>query len=210
VETADGGGDFTGIVLAGGASTRMGRDKTRLLVGGRTLLENAIATVRQAGGRALVIGPPLPAEAIGGAARIDDAPLGEPAGPLRALCCGLQAAGGEAIVLACDLPLVPWRFLRALVTALPGFDAVVPESGGRRHVLLAAYGPGALVAGLEARARGEASVRALLPRLKVRLLGEPDLAPFGGADILLNVNTPADAARAASWLDGRKGDTCRA
>lgn len=196
--------DFTGIVLAGGASSRMGRDKTGLRLGGRTLLEIALAAVERAGGRTLVIGPPRPAGTIGGALQVDDAPLGNPAGPLRALCCGLPIAGGTAIVLACDVPLLPWRLIRALLEALPGFDAVVPESGGRPHVLTAAYGPGALRAGLEARALGEASVRALLPRLKVRRLAESELLPFGGPDVLLNVNTPGDLARAAAWLEAHE------
>jgi molybdenum cofactor guanylyltransferase len=199
------GADFTGIVLAGGASTRMGRDKTGLILAGRTLLWRAIEIVRRAGGRALVIGPPRPPEAIDGASQIDDAFLGPPPGPLRALCRGLEAAGGEAIVLACDAPLVPPGFLRALLVALPGADAVVPECGGRKHVLTAAYGPGALRAGLEARARGEASVRAILKHLKVRFMGEDDLRPWGGADMLLNVNTPEDAAHAAARLGAAGG-----
>jgi molybdopterin-guanine dinucleotide biosynthesis protein A len=206
VKASDGGVDFTGIVLAGGASTRMGRDKTGLVLRGRTLLQIALATVRRAGGRPLVVGPPRPADAVGGAVQIDDAPLGEPAGPLRALCCGLEAAGGTAVVLACDVPLVPWRFLRALLQGLNGCDAVVPESGGMPHVLTAAYGPRALEAGLRARAQGEASVRALLPRIKVRRLAEDALVPFGGTDILLNVNTPGDAARAAAWLEAHEED----
>jgi molybdopterin-guanine dinucleotide biosynthesis protein A len=201
-------GDFTGIVLAGGASSRMGRDKTALMLDGLTLLRRAVDTVRRASGGALVIGPPRPAERVGGAPQIDDASLGEPAGPLRALCCGLEAAGGRAIVLACDVPLVPPGLLRALITALPEWDAVVPECDGTRHVLAAAYGPQALAAGLDARTRGEASVRAILPRLRVKFLGADDLRRWGGPGILLNVNTPEDLACAAARLgvgEGRSG-----
>jgi molybdopterin-guanine dinucleotide biosynthesis protein A len=200
-------GDFTGIVLAGGASSRMGRDKTALMLSGLTLLRRAIDTVRRAGGRAMVIGPPRPAEALGFAAQIDDASLGPPAGPLRALCCGLEAAGGTAIVLACDVPLVPPGFLRALFEALPQWDAVVPECGGTRHVLAAAYGPKALAAGLDARSRGESSVRAILPSFRVNFFDEGDLRPWGGPGILLNVNTPDDLEAAAARLGAVEGRT---
>jgi molybdopterin-guanine dinucleotide biosynthesis protein A len=202
---SDSRGDFTGIVLAGGASSRMGRDKTALRLAGLTLLHRAVDTVRRAGGRALVIGPPRPAEALGFAAQIDDASLGPPAGPLRALCCGLEAAGGTAIVLACDVPLVPPGLLRALLEALPEWDAVVPQCDGTRHVLAAAYGPQTLAAGLDARTRGEASLRAILPSLRVNFFGEDDLRPWGGPGILLNVNTPEDLEAAAARLGAVEG-----
>src|SRR6185295_19591714 len=48
---------WTGLVFAGGRSERMGRDKALLPLLGRTLLERAVAALREAGGTPLVLGP---------------------------------------------------------------------------------------------------------------------------------------------------------
>src|SRR5262245_32304052 len=93
---------FTGLVLAGGRSTRMGRDNAALPLAGRTLLLRAVETVRRAGGRPVSLGPPRPdGEGLGGRS-LDDA--GE--GPLPALHHGMAGTPGPWFALACDLPLL--------------------------------------------------------------------------------------------------------
>src|SRR6266446_2968166 len=56
-------GVWTGLVFAGGKSERMGRDKALVSIAGRTLLERAVATLREAGGTPLVLGAPREAAA---------------------------------------------------------------------------------------------------------------------------------------------------
>src|SRR5207245_7187345 len=107
---------WTGLILAGGRSLRMGRDKADLLLRGRTLLRRAVDRVREAGGEPLIVGPAGPESGTGSCRRIDEEPgagLEGRRGPLFALHHGLQVCGTRrAVALACDLPLVPARFLR--------------------------------------------------------------------------------------------------
>ena len=185
----------------------MGTDKALLEVGGRTLLLRAVDLVREAGGDPIVIGPPRPPAALGGARQADEAwgAAGQ-GGPLPALRHGLAlcGAGQAALALACDVPLVPASFLRFLVGAVPGWDAVVPRVAGDMHVLTAAYDPGACLAVLDrALARGTRAVHAVLGDLRVRFLDAEAIAPYGGAAILLNVNTPAEKEQAESALRER-------
>lgn len=87
-------------ILAGGQSRRMGRDKSRIIVAGKTLLQH----VRSA---ALATG--LPVRTI----RTDTVPR---CGPLGGVLTGLRRArNGWALFLSCDMPIVTPRLLGELV-----------------------------------------------------------------------------------------------
>jgi molybdopterin-guanine dinucleotide biosynthesis protein A len=195
---------FTGIILAGGRSTRMGRDKASIVLAGRTLLERAVAAVRRAGGTPLVLGPPRPDLDRLGAKLLDD----EGAGPLAALRMGLQAARGPAFALACDVPLLPSEAIAFLVAGLSPARAVVPQAAGKLQVLAAAYGEGALAAFDDAIAAGEASVQAAVQRLDPRVVPVEDLGAWGDERMFLNVNSPEDLRRVEALLPA--GDPGRA
>ena len=128
---------WTGLILAGGRSLRMGRDKALLRLGGRTLLERAVDLVRAAGGEPLIVAPERPGYSMGPVRRVDETGGGgEGAGPLPALRQGLMLCGCSGLVaLACDLPLLPAGLLSRLAAGLPGHDAVVPRAGGILQVL---------------------------------------------------------------------------
>jgi len=196
---------WTGLVLAGGASLRMGTDKALLTLGGRTLLERAVATVRRAGGRPLVVGPPRAAGAEARASRVDETDDGAAAsGPLRALLRGLREAArlGPVVALAVDLPFVPAALLRHLAGRVGDAQAVVPRVGGEWQVLTAAYTESCRAPFEAALGRGERSIHRVLPDLRVVEISEDEIAPFGGASVFLNVNTPADLERAVERLPG--------
>jgi len=207
---------FIGLVFAGGGSRRMGCDKAALVIGGVTLLERAIRTVRAAGGTPLVLTPPRPAAMLLGARPIDETDGGAPGGPLPALARGLReaTAGGPAtarsvmagpvVALACDLPRVPASLLRALVDAPGEWDAVVPRAGGILQVLAAAYRPACLPAIETALAAGDRSIHRWLGGVRLRVVEEEDLRPHGGPSIFANVNTPEDRVRVEAELAARQ------
>jgi len=187
---------WTGLVFAGGEGRRMGTDKAVLTIGDRTLLQHAVDRVRAAGGEPIVLGPTRGHDEVAGARQIDDRVDGVPQGPLLALQRGLLALAspGRAVALACDLPLVPAALLRHLAQAGEIWDAVVPRSGGELQVLSAAYGRECLPAIDRSIARGERAVHLFLKEVRHRVLEEDALQPFGGPEIFMNLNTPADLA----------------
>ncbi|HZM71227.1 MAG TPA: molybdenum cofactor guanylyltransferase [Candidatus Cryosericum sp.] len=187
---------WTGLVFAGGEGRRMGTDKAALTIGDRTLLQHAVDRVRAAGGEPIVLGPTRGHDEVAGARQIDDRVDGVPQGPLLALQRGLLALAspGRAVALACDLPLVPAALLRHLAQAGEIWDAVVPRSGGELQVLSAAYGRECLPAIDRSIDRGERAVHLFLKEVRHRVLEEDALQPFGGPEIFMNLNTPADLA----------------
>jgi molybdopterin-guanine dinucleotide biosynthesis protein A len=178
------------VVLAGGASRRMGEPKAGLELHGRPLLEHAVAAARAAGLEPVVLakpGDPLPAV---DAERWDEP--AEPRHPLTGIIAALERAGPQGIVaLACDTPFVRPALLDAL--AARTVTTLVRTPDGRLHPLPGRY---ADAAALRAPlAAGAPLVRTLID-LGAAVLDEPDAAS------LLNVNRPGDLERAARVLDG--------
>lgn len=188
--------DPVGIVLAGGASSRMGRDKARLALpdprAGMSL--PALAAERLAavcaevavadGGRGLLAGLPSLADGAG---------RGPAAGILGAVAA---YPGRPLMVLACDLPRVPVALLAELARPVPA-DWSVPRWQGRLEPLCAGYGPAALAALGHRVERGLLALHRLAEEaLALRVLEGEELARFGDPwEIFLNLNTPDDWER---------------
>ena len=182
-----------GVVLAGGASRRMGADKARLAIGGESLAARAAARL------AAVVEEVAVADRgrglVPGLRSLED---GAGAGPAAGIL-GAAAAfpGRPLLILACDLPGVPAELLRELARTA-GADAAVPRHAGGIEPLAALYGPAALRALAERSAAGRWSLwdLAAAPGLAVRYLEGEELARFGPVERLFaNLNTPEELAR---------------
>lgn len=189
----------TGIVLAGGASHRMGQDKAMLELGGQTLLQRAAEAVSRACEELVIAAADRPALRLPDLSPVwvPDAPGA--AGPLAGLATGLAAASYPVvIVVACDMPFLNDRLLQHLLRSVIDCDAVVPMAGGRAQPLHAAYSRDCLPTVRALRRLGARSMHDLLSRLRVRYMSENrclDLDPDGLSTF--NMNT-ADDFRLAS------------
>ena len=183
----------------------MGRDKALVPLAGRTLLERAVATLREAGGAPLVLGPPRETPGVAGVRFVDEeAEGGKRLGPLLALRHGLRACATRvAVALACDLPLIPPGLLRYLAAEGENHAAVVPRARGELQVLAAAYDSSCLEVIERRLASGRLSVHGFLEEVAVRFVEDDELLPFGGEDVFLNINTPEDLAQAERYLTAR-------
>ncbi|MBM3461123.1 MAG: molybdenum cofactor guanylyltransferase [Armatimonadetes bacterium] len=173
------------LILAGGQSSRMGRDKATLVVPEGTLLERVARAVEPLVARVIVVG--------GASADVPDELPGE--GPLAAMCSGLRASDAEwTYVLACDLDEPSEALLRHLSDlAEDTVDAVAP----RGEPLYALYRTeAALSAGLRLLDHGQRAARRLLQVLRTRVV-EPEDAARLGVQSLGSINTPADYQRRA-------------
>jgi molybdopterin-guanine dinucleotide biosynthesis protein A len=194
--------NVAGAVLLGGASTRMGADKARLLHGDAffaTRLACGLATLFE---EVLLVGGDPPADAPG--RRVADGP--GPPSALRGLVAALAAARAERVfVAATDLPGLGPDLVLALVAAPPA-DVVVPRRDGRLQPLCALYRRAPVLEAARARLAGDdLSLEGLLRGLDAFVLEGDDLAAVDeGGLALANVNTPGelDAFRRAAAARG--------
>jgi molybdopterin-guanine dinucleotide biosynthesis protein A len=97
-------GEVAGFVLAGGLSTRMGRDKALVELGGQPLIARGLETLRGAGLDPAIAGAQGPLERF--ARVVPDETSGQ--GPLGGVCAGLGSTRADrAVFLSVDLPLIP-------------------------------------------------------------------------------------------------------
>ena len=134
-----GKGSICGVILAGGKSRRMGREKALLRIQGLPLaarLAQLLASVTDE----IVIscsGNGAALESLGYPV-IQDLFPGQ--GPLAGLHAAIHHTQRPLVLLlACDLPCLHADLLRGLIDASAGFDAVVPQTAGGRFIRSARF-----------------------------------------------------------------------
>jgi molybdopterin-guanine dinucleotide biosynthesis protein A len=184
-----------GLLLTGGASRRLGVDKTALVVDGETLARRAARVLATVCDPVLELGPGL-----SGLDSVREDPPG--GGPLAALSKGFSALGargvtGPVFLLACDLPFVESPLIR-LLAEWPGDATVAPRHDGVAQGTCARYG-GECVAParslLDAEARRDRSLRALLDRVATEVVSEPVWRRVAPAHAFDDIDTPDDLGR---------------
>jgi molybdopterin-guanine dinucleotide biosynthesis protein A len=185
-----------GAVLAGGASSRMGRDKARIEWRGELLAARVVRALAACVERVRIVLRPE-AESPLALERIDD--VRAERAPIVGLEAALAACEASALlVAACDLPEIEPRLLLALLALCPaegGPDAIVPCGPKGPEPLLAIYRPRILPALRTRIERGELSLQRLVESIDALLVPERDLRVFD-PDLasLRNVNRPEDLA----------------
>ena len=184
------------VILAGGLSRRMGRDKASLPAGDGTLIEHLARRLAPVVDETIVAGgsvrPDLPDVRL-----VPD--RAEGLGPLAGIHAGLTAARHPHVwVVAVDLPDVQPAIVTLLGEMSAGYDAVVPRIGGEAQGVCALY-LRSLASRIDALLNaGERSIKGLLAASNVRYVTpeelhavDPELRSFR------NINTLADYQ---AWL----------
>ena len=181
--------EFSAVLLAGGKSSRLGRDKAGLGIDGLPLWQRQIRALRAAGAAEVFVsgrqGAVYDIETL--ADDIADA------GPLTGLILSLRRARFPLLlVLAVDLPGMTSAYLQKLVSlARPGVG-VIPRRGGFFEPLAAIYPREALAVAEQCRTDGELALHVLARRLMETGLVLPLEASEDA--LFANINTPEDLA----------------
>ena len=189
----------TGVVVAGGRSTRMGdRDKTVLDVAGVPMIRRVADRLLEATDELVVNCRADQRAAIADALSgleprfaVDEEP---DRGPVAGIATGLRAAGGgRAAVVAADMPLLDPDLLSYLFARAEGRDAAVPRPGDWFEPLHAVYRPDPMADACEA-ALAEGDVRVVEPAFSLDhvVVERSDLVANGSLDSFESVDTPAD------------------
>lgn len=178
---------FSAVVLAGGRSRRMGRDKARILCGGVPLIERQLRLLRQLGAQEVFIASRAPEDYPElGARVVADVYRGR--GPLAGLERALETARHPLVlVLAVDLPRMTARLLTRILRACGRGRGIVPRLRDEPEPLAACYPRSAHALLIRRLDSGQNGARAFA-------LDCADTHQIRWLDIL-----PGEAAQFANW-----------
>jgi molybdopterin-guanine dinucleotide biosynthesis protein A len=188
---------ITGVIQAGGRSTRMGGEPKALLeLGGRRIIERVLDAVAGLVDDVLVVTNTPERYAFLGLPMIADAYPDH--GSLGGIFTGLSAATGDAaFTVACDMPFLHRDVVRLVVDRAGEGDVVIPRVGEQLETMHAAYGK-ACLPHIEACLRaGRLRIVGFFDRVRVVEIGEAEVARHRAPEVaFMNVNTPDELDRA--------------
>jgi molybdopterin-guanine dinucleotide biosynthesis protein A len=184
--------NFSAVILAGGQSSRMGRDKAFLEIGGQTLLSRQIKLAREVGAEEIFISGRTDADYSAFGCRVLHDKFAD-AGPLAGIERALDATTSPLmLVLAVDLPEMNAEFLRRLAAHCAKDSGAIPRVMENIEPLAAFYPRAAQLLAETLLRAGKNAAAAFAEQC-----GRTGLARFvdltaGDARYFANMNTPAD------------------
>jgi molybdenum cofactor guanylyltransferase len=196
------------FILVGGESSRMGRDKARLELGGVALILRTARLVESvAGASPAIIGNPDAYREFDLRAIADDWPG---AGPLGGIATALRAAAASwSLIVAIDLPYLTRAWLEYLIARAlaSSADAVLPMNARGAEPLCAMYHRRAEPAIRKALERGTRKVTDGLLDVRVETITPAEWNPFDSEGLLFkNMNSPEDYEEAKARLSERTSE----
>ena len=197
--------NMTGVLVAGGKSRRMGRDKRLLELGGQTLLQRSLSVLQSLFDEVLIaLAEPLPQLTGQGYRVVTD--LIPNCATLGGLYTGLSSASHPRIfAVGCDMPFLNPAVIRRLAERGAQVDVAMPTLATGLQPMHAVYSK-ACLPHLERMAKAqELKVQGLseVPDLTVRLVSEKDFLDVDPQLLsFFNINTPADLEFARKLLAG--------
>lgn len=130
--------DITGIILAGGKSSRMGIDKGFLMLNKKPFIQHSIDALKPLVSDIIIVSDNPDYDTLG-FKRVTDTI--KDAGPVAGICSGLDASNTDYnLVLSCDIPLIKTEVLEKLITNIDtDSDIIQIESNGKTMPLIALY-----------------------------------------------------------------------
>jgi len=194
----------SGVILAGGVSRRLEKNKALERIGGKALIERVIDSLVPLTTEVLaVVAQPEQAAALRlpPSLRVvsDRYPGG---GSLGGIFTGLEASAENwSLVVACDMPFLNRELLRHLIGESSNVDAVVPCLGGQPEPLHALYSK-ACLAPMERMLRaGDLKIAPLFEAVRVRYVDEETIDRIDPRHLsFFNINTRADLEEARGYF----------
>jgi molybdopterin-guanine dinucleotide biosynthesis protein A len=193
----------TGIILAGGRSSRYGRNKALVDLEGIPLIERVIGVMSSVFQRLILITNtpheyahlqlPMYGDLIKGL------------GPIGGIFTGLEVISDEAgFFVACDMPFLNRELVRYIVEVRDDFDAVVPRIQWKIETLHTLYNRRGLPFIKELIDSGEYQIIRFFDKIRIRYLEEPEIRAFDPKlRSFLNINRPEEMLHASKDKRGR-------
>jgi molybdopterin-guanine dinucleotide biosynthesis protein A len=202
--------DISGIVLAGGRSLRLGREKVSETVGNKSLLERAILRLSSLVSDIIIV----VATEQSFLQFIDYPKLRVVAdvyhgkGPLGGIYTGLAASDSfHSLVVASDMPFLNQNLLSYMMHLAPSFDLVIPRLGDMVEPLHTVYSQNCLTHIEQLLRQNNLGALELISRVNVRYVDVMEINRFDPEHLsFFNINTEEDLKKARELVTGDMGD----
>ncbi|MEX1247558.1 MAG: molybdenum cofactor guanylyltransferase [Anaerolineales bacterium] len=194
--------EFSSVILAGGASRRMGRDKGLLPFHGLPMVGYILRQLEKLGAETLIVTNHPDGYEQFKARLVPDEILG--LGALGGIYSALKHARCDRVlILACDMPFIKIPLINWMLELAPGFDAVVPRLGlGLFEPFRSVYAKACLPAVKKAIDAGERRATSFLADVNVRYVEREEIQRFDPSlASFMNINSREDLARAESLAE---------
>ncbi|HUW46332.1 MAG TPA: molybdenum cofactor guanylyltransferase [Dehalococcoidia bacterium] len=198
---------MTSIILAGGKSSRLGRNKALQVIEGKSLIQWVIDRLAILSTEIIIAtahGKAIPCSSAVEIKTVADIYHGK--GPLVGIYSGLIASSSSrAIVVGCDTPFLSVGLLEYMTQLCSTFDVVVPRIGKKVEPLCAVYSKNCLVPMQGLLEQNELRISALFSTVRVRYIEEAEINSFDPEHLsFFNINSQ-DNLEKARKLAARKG-----
>ncbi|MFQ5881083.1 MAG: molybdenum cofactor guanylyltransferase [Candidatus Methylomirabilales bacterium] len=189
---------ITGVVLAGGESTRMGRNKAVLEIGGKRLIDRLIDGLKQIFPEVIIVANTPGLFDYLGVRVVPD--LIPDKGSLGGIYTATATASHPwTFLMACDMPFFNPGLIRYLTTLTSGCDVVIPYTDDWEP-LYALYAKTCLSHMERLIHSGDLKIVRFFPHVRVRRVDREEVRPYDPQGLsLFNMNTPEEFARAEEW-----------
>jgi molybdopterin-guanine dinucleotide biosynthesis protein A len=197
---------MTSIILAGGKSSRLGRNKALQVIGGKTLIQWVVDRLAITSTEIIIATAQGEAITCSSAVRIKTvADIYPGKGPLGGIYSGLIASSSSrAIVVGCDTPFLSVSLLEYMTQTLGKPDIALPRIGEMVEPLCAVYSKNCVAPILELLEQNELRIIELFNMVKVKYIEEDEINTFDPEHLsFFNINSQADLERARKLADER-------
>jgi molybdopterin-guanine dinucleotide biosynthesis protein A len=182
----------TGLILAGGKSSRFGQNKALVEVGGVRLIERVIRVMGSVFQQLIIITNTPDEYAYLKLPMIEDLIKG--LGPLGGLYTGLESISTEAgFFVACDMPFLSEPLIRHILECRDEFDLILPKIDWKIEALHGLYNRSCLPAIRELIDSQQYQVIRFFPKMRVKYIGEAEIREYDPElKTFFNINEPRE------------------
>jgi molybdopterin-guanine dinucleotide biosynthesis protein A len=193
---------FSGVILAGGKSRRMGRDKSHLILNGETLAARAVRRVGALTDDVILVTNTPEAFADLNVRLTGDAIPG--GGALSGIHAGLTTARYDwSLVVACDMPFFNLDLIRFMASLVLDHQVIAPRWQGEIETLHTLYSRACAPIVEPILRRGGGRIIEFYERVRTRYVEPDEIAHFDPQGLaFFNVNSPEDWERAQGLAGG--------
>ncbi len=182
--------ELTGIILSGGKSRRMGKEKGTSLLFGKPLIEYAVDVITQICDEIIIGTNTNDYNYLGYQVVRDEIKNIGPIGGIYS--CLKSSQTTDNIILSCDMPLVSVDLTKYILSEREDFEVVVPEFKGFPEPLCAFYNKNIIDRLLKNIHSGKFKIQEVIKQFHITRLPIDSTLPFYNEHLFTNINSPDD------------------